>query len=45
MEVIVHSAVKNAFSWPGRVVQGKKVQFAIVSFYFVTYKRRSRNSA
>lgn len=30
-------------AWKG--VQGKKVQFSIVGFYFVTYERSSRNSA
>lgn len=38
LEVVVHSTAKNAFSWPGRIMQAKKVQFSIVRVYFVTDK-------
>lgn len=40
LEVIVHSTAKNAFSWPGRIMQAKKVQFSIDRLYFVTDKSR-----
>lgn len=40
LEVTVHSTAKNAFSWPGRIMQAKKVQFSIDRVYFVTEKIR-----
>lgn len=38
LELMELSTAKTAFSWPGKVVQARKVQFLTTSFYVFTDK-------